>query len=59
MDGIRHTNFERGYHVSISLKLSKRLEVLQIDEYRLVKPEILKEADKFYNGYFDNSSKED
>ena len=55
MDGIRHKDLDSGYSVPIYLKHTKRLEDLQIDEFGWVKPEILKEADKFYNGSFDDS----
>ena len=58
MEGLRHIEFERGYHVLISIELRKRLEKLHIDEFRWVKPKILKEADKFYYGSFDESSEE-
>ena len=43
----------------ISRELTKRLEELQIDEFRSIKPKILKEGDKFYNGSFDDYKKED
>ena len=59
MEGLSHFELERGYRVLISLELSKILEELQIDEFRWVKHEILKEADKFYNGSYDDSEEED
>ncbi|CAI9279423.1 unnamed protein product [Lactuca saligna] len=48
--GLNHFELERGYWVLISLDLNRRLNELQIDEFRLVKPKILKEVEKFYNG---------
>ena len=53
MEGLSYFELERGYRVLIYLELSKRLEELRIDEFRWVKPEILNEANKFYNGSSD------
>ena len=59
MEGLCHFELKRGYHVMISLELSKILEELKIEEFRWVKLEILKEVDRFYDGSSNDSEEED
>ncbi|CAI9293938.1 unnamed protein product [Lactuca saligna] len=54
-EGLGHFEIERGYHGLISLELSKRLQELQIDEFRWTNFKILKEFDKLYDGSSDES----
>ncbi|CAI9281892.1 unnamed protein product [Lactuca saligna] len=56
---LSHYELERGYCVPIYLELSRRLDKLQINEFRRVKLEILKETEKFYNGSSNESEEED
>ena len=58
LEGLGHYELERGYHVLISLELSRRLDELKLDHFRWVKYEIIKEADKFYKGSSDDSEEE-
>ncbi|CAI9277351.1 unnamed protein product [Lactuca saligna] len=59
LEGLGHYERERGYHVLISLELSRRLDELKTDQLRWVNPKILKEEDKVYNGSSDDSREED
>ena len=59
IEGLSHFELEKEYCVLISLELSRKLGELQIDEFRWVQPESLKEAKKFYNGSFDDTEEED
>ncbi|CAI9290108.1 unnamed protein product [Lactuca saligna] len=59
LEGLGHYDLERGYYVLISLELNRRLDKLKLDQFRCLKPEILKEVDKFYNGSSDDSKEED
>lgn len=55
LEGLCHKELEHGYHVLISLELSKRLADLQFDKFKWAKPEILTETEIFSNGDFEDS----
>lgn len=46
---------EWGYHVQISFELNNQLEDLYIDEFKWIKPYILKEEGKFSKNYHDEN----
>ena len=58
LEGLGDFEKERGYCVLIYLELIRRLNELKIDQFRWVKPDIMKEANKFYNGSFDDSEED-
>lgn len=53
-EGMRHKDMERGYCVLISFVLSKCLTNLHLDDFKLLNPKILTEAEKFLNDYLDD-----
>ncbi|CAI9259346.1 unnamed protein product [Lactuca saligna] len=58
MEGRCHYELERGYRVMISLELIRRPDELKLDQFRRIKLEILKQANKFYSGSSDESEEE-
>ncbi|KAL7587597.1 hypothetical protein Lser_V15G38003 [Lactuca serriola] len=59
LEGLGHYELERGYRVYISLELNRRRDEWKLDQFRWVKPEILKEVEKFYNSSPDVSKEGD